>query len=161
MPQPLRAMLDTCVYEHLALDENLFSKFDRTKSVSVYGCKVIREQLRDTPMSKTVGGRKIRVLMLSVYDRLVGKHVLPAGDISSYLAIQYLNEYKGNQSREKMLGDFVIVAVASIGKLDIICTEDSRTMASKDAIAAYTKVNDKNGLRYPKLITLKEIEKSL
>ena len=154
-------MLDTCVFELLALDENLFSKFDKSTAVSFYGCKVIREQLRDTPMSKTAGGKKIRVLMLTVYDKLIGKHILPVSDLASYLAIQYLNEYKGNQSREKLLDDFIIVAVASIEKLDIVCTDDRRTMASKDAITSYKKVNSKNGLRTPNILTLKEIEKSL
>lgn len=161
MRQPMRAMLDTCVYEFLALDEALFLKFDESKNVSIYGCKVIRDQLRDTPMSKTVGGRKIRVLMLNVYDRLVQRHILPVSNLASYLAIQYLNEYNGNQSREKMLDDFIIMAVASIAKLDIVCTEDNRTMASKNAVDAYKKINNKNGLRTPKLITLKETEKSL
>ena len=99
--------------------------------------------------------------MLTVYDRIVGRHSLPVSDLASYLAIQYLNEYKGSQSREKMLDDFIIVAVASLEKLDIVCTEDNKTMASKDSVIAYKKINDKNGLRTPSLITLKEMQKLL
>lgn len=160
--QPVRVLIDTNVYDFLAtVNPEFVLKIIASKHIKVYGCRVIRNELRNTPVYKMTGSKKLRVQMLNTYDLLAGKHDLPVSDLATFLASEYLNSFTGNLSREKLLNDFLIVAVASLKGLDIICTGDEKTMASNNAKEAYKKVNQKNALRTPKFIQLEELKNLL
>ena len=63
------------------------------------------------------------------------------------------------QQESYIMNDFVIVAVASLKSLDIVCTEDNKTMASTFAKKAYKIVNQSNGLEIPAFIGFIEFKK--
>ena len=158
MKFPLRAMFDTNVYEVL-YREDLSRLFELIKSrkLLVYGCKVIRDELREIPKSARVNGKSYRGLLLSIYDDLTKNHVYPVESVVEVLAGEYWRAYKGGVPKRKLWPDFLIVAVASIHGLDIIVSEDNRTMKSMPAARAYGKANKKNGLETPRFISLKEV----
>ncbi|MDO8633787.1 MAG: hypothetical protein Q7K34_00680 [archaeon] len=132
-----------------------------SKNISVYGCKVIRDELRDTPLYKKIKNKKVRILLLNAYDRLVKKHDLQVSDLANYLTIEYLKEYKGGTSREKLYSDFLIVSIASLKEIDIICTNDGKTMCSAKSKKCCEKVNQKNGLKTSIFISFEEFRKMI
>ncbi len=158
--QPLRAMLDTNVYDLLlegkALEmiENLILNDE----LIVYGCNVVREELRDTPKDRKYNGKSLRVLLLSTYDKFVShKRSYPVGVEIEALAKEYLAAYKGGVSRSKIFPDFKIVATATIHRLDIIVSNDDRTMKSVPARNAYEKVNSEKIYPNPRFLKLEEL----
>ena len=153
MPLPSKVMLDTNVYDKITLkDEQLIPEIISSQKITVYGCRVIREELRGIPKGEKVGSKNLRVMLLRTYDLLVKKHDLPVEDIAEYVAKEYTVEYLGNKPKRDLYQDFLIVAVASLKDLDIVCTDDKKTMSSEDAIKAYKNVNERNGLRTPQFI---------
>lgn len=160
MSQPLRVMLDTNVYEFLAtVEAELIPKIIVSEKVKVYGCRLVRRQLRDTPKNKMAGTIKLRINMLSVYDLLVKHRDIEAGSLANYLATEYLAGYAGNISAQEMASDFLIVAICAIKGLDIVCTHDFRTMASDAAKKTYERVNNANSLKTPRFIKLEELKR--
>ena len=83
------------------------------------------------------------------------------GDLAHYLAQNYLKTYGGHVSKETLFNDFLIVAVASLKSLDLVCTQDTKTMASEHAQKAYFAINKKNGLRTPEFILLEDFKKKI
>ncbi len=139
----LRAMFDTNIYE-LLLDEanaNKVRNLVHANSLIVYGCKLIRDELRDTPTYKRIGGENLRIVLLQTYDSLVQARSYPIGIEIEALAKEYLNAYRGGVSRSKILPDFTIIAAATIHRLDIVVSEDDRTMKSGPAKSVYEKIN--------------------
>lgn len=57
------------------------------------------------------------------------------------------------------MADFRIVAVASMKRLPVVCTNDSRTMSSEEARAAYKTVNSRNNLEEVEFLTLNEFKR--
>jgi predicted nucleic acid-binding protein len=157
MIKTLRAMLDTNVYAFLyEKDFPRITKLVEEKKLVVYGCKIIRNELREIPKSAKVEGKSYRNKMLSIYDSLTKRHSVPVEKLVEILASEYWKNYKGGTSKRKIFSDFLIVAAATIHKLDIIVSEDESTMKSEPAIKAYDEANKKNGFKTPKFI---EIEK--
>jgi hypothetical protein len=154
----LRAILDTNVYEILYLKElsNVLALVKK-KQLIVYGCKVIRDELRDIPKSLKVDGKSYRNRLLSIYDNLTKNHSYPAEELVEFIAKEYLKEYKGSVAKRKIFPDFKIVAVSSIHNLDVVVSEDDRTLKSVPAKNAYKTVNERNGLRTPELISLEKL----
>lgn len=160
MNAPLRVLLDTNIYDLLVSSEkNLVEKIISSEKVVVYGCKVIRNELRDTPTGELVNGKRLRNELLNAYDLVVKQHDLQSIDLANYLALEYLKEYKGNASREKLLNDFLIIAIASIKGIDIVCTQDNKTMASTSAKRTYEKVNKNNYIKSPDIISFEYFKK--
>ena len=159
MPAPKKVMLDTNVYDKISLlDEDLIPRIVASGSVIVYGCRVIRQELRAVPRQEKAGSRKLRLVLLSAYDLLVKAHDLPVEEIAESAAREYLKEYSGKKPKKDLYSDFLIVAVASLRQLDIVCTDDNRTMASWDAVSAFRKVNQRNGLRTPEFISYEKFK---
>jgi len=159
----LRILLDTNVYGVLVEKDKLVlvEQILKTSKVAIYGCKLIRDELRETPAWKSAEGKKLRNTMLQTYDVLVGKHLIQMTPAITRLATEYTRAYKGNVSVSRMLADFLIVSAATIKGLDIVCSEDDRTMKSRKAIQAYKQINKENGLGTPNFIGLKEFEAML
>ncbi|MDD5163098.1 MAG: hypothetical protein PHD95_02705 [Candidatus ainarchaeum sp.] len=158
MKKPTRTMLDTNTYEILYKKE--FSKIlhkIESGELIVYGCGVIRNELREIPKSVTVDGKNYRGLLLSIYDQLTKDHTYPVESLAETLAEEYWKSYSGGVAKRKIFPDFLIVAVATLHRLDIVVSEDDKTMKSKLAMQAYEKVNAKNCLETPKFISIEEL----
>lgn len=161
MGQNLRVMLDTNIYDFL-IEKGaaaFLESLKNSKHVTVYGNKVIRDELRDTPKDRKFKGKSARTLLINTYDFVVGKHNLDILPIMLFLAEKYWGSYSGAQPYNKIINDFLIVACASFKELDIVCTADRRTMKSKSCLRIYKAVNSENGLPTPRFIEFNEFEK--
>ena len=151
-------MFDTNIYQSLydAHQEKILKLVQSGKLV-VYGCKTIRDELRDIPKHVKYDGKGLRNLLLQIYDGLVKNHSYPVGKPIETLAEEYWSDYQGGVSKRKIFPDFLIVATATIHKLDIIVSHDDKTMKSKVAIKAYKKTNERNGFETPDFIPLEKL----
>ena len=149
-------MFDTSVYGRFADDLSLTEKLGRfvpTEYV-VYGTKIIRDELRETPRKIKVNDASKRILLLKIYDSFVRKdhHDLKENKLVHVLSQDYFKEYKrqkGHLSEDSMRNDLIIIATATIYQLDIVVSDDERSMLSDAAIKAYDSVNKKYGLKNP------------
>ncbi len=159
----LKVLLDTNIYGVLVEKGKLglVEQILKTGKVAVYGCKLIRDELRETPAWKSAAGKKLRNTMLQTHDVLVGKHLIQITPAITRLATEYARVYRGNVSVSQMLADFLIVSTATIKGLDVVCSEDDKTMKSGKAIQAYRQINQENGLETPNFIGFKEFEAML
>jgi HD-GYP domain-containing protein (c-di-GMP phosphodiesterase class II) len=158
MKQQTRAMFDTNTYEFLYEKEPLsIIKLIKSGFLIVYGCKVIRDELREIPPTVKVDGKNYRNMLLSLYDDFTKNHSYPVEGLAETLAEEYWKEYHGCISKRKMLPDFKIVAVATIHRLDIIVSGDNKTMKAKNAMKAYETANKRNGLETPKFVSIEEL----
>ncbi len=158
-----RVLLDTSVYGKLVEEPKvtqLLVKKIPTEFV-VYGSKVIREELRETPKHKRFAGKNKRILLLTLYDTLIRKdhHELKKNKLVETLARDYYKGYRrfgGSVSDKKMVNDLLIISIATIYQLDVIVSDDERTMLSSSAIRAYKRVNKTYGLKNPVFKTYKK-----
>jgi rRNA-processing protein FCF1 len=163
MNLPKRVILDTNVYEFLyQKDLNSVLNLVESNHIKIYGCKLIRDELREIPKTAKVEKKSYRNLLLNLYDKLTGKHSYPIEKIIETLAEEYWIKYKfikGGTAKRKIFPDFLIVAIATIHRLDIVVSEDDKTMKSKKAIKAYNIVNKNNYLETPNLLSLEKLLK--
>ncbi|HLC79487.1 MAG TPA: hypothetical protein VJG83_03570 [archaeon] len=157
-------MLDTNVYGSLVeIPERtwLIEGLRRNNSI-VCGSVVIRQELRNIPKKKLVGNEKTRNLCLNLYDALVEeKRNYIVSNLIEVAAKTYYENYLGNDSWKEIEKDFLIVATSSIHKVNIVISNDENTMASKEAINAYTAGNMKFQIETPKFIKLEEFRQLL
>ena len=162
MDRQLRVMLDTNVYEFLELQYlDPLSKLINEKKIVIYGCRVVRKELRDIPRTAKLKGKSLRNILLGIYDKLTQNHDYQLDSIAENIAEQYWKEYEGGISKRKLMDDFKIVAISSMHNLDIIVSEDNHSMASGSAKTAFSKANKINQLREPVFYSLKEFAKLL
>lgn len=156
-----RILLDTNVYGKLVEDTFIFPLLlDRKKrnDIIVYGTDIVRKELRAIPKkAKDKNGQQIRLYALYVYDSLITKenHNLRLNNFIETLAQLYLKEYKlngGGVGESEIKNDFLIIACATLHNLDIVISDDKRTMLSTAALTAYKKVNQKQGFQNPNYI---------
>ncbi|MEK6867512.1 MAG: hypothetical protein AABX98_01685 [Nanoarchaeota archaeon] len=155
-----RILLDTSVYGKLAEDDTLFTLLlDKKKIVDMvfYGCTIIRNELRATPKEIREMNKSLRLHLLYLYDSLITKehHNLLINEFVEILAKKYMVEYKKhdrNISYGQMESDFFIVALATIYQMDIVVSNDRRTLLSNPATEAYEIVNTQQGFRNPKYL---------
>lgn len=155
-----RVLLDTNIYGRLIEDRQfLVTLFSLVPdSFVVYGSSLIRKELRDVSKQVLFEGKHKRTLLLSVYDSFIKKknHDLHITDLVVLIAHKYYDLYKNNQrvySVEELLADFTLVALASLHGLDIVVSDDKRTMFSDKAKQAYNVVNSKYQFRTPTFYT--------
>ena len=152
-----KVILDTSVYGRLVSDEitlHHLKEEQETHHFIIYGTKVIRSELRKTPRSTTLEGKKLRILLLGIYDSLVKKdhHDLIYNKLIETLSQDYFKAYKkegGSLSSQQMKNDLIIIATATIYQLDVVISDDQRSMFSDKAISAYSIVNKEYGLKNP------------
>mgnify|MGYP001598317108 FL=1 len=159
----LRVVFDTNVYGLLIIEndnEKIRDSITKDKDFLVYGAKIIRNELRDTPKNIRVGRFNARSLLLSLYDEITrGRQVEDHGLVSD-LAIDFYNEYVkigGKRSWKEMHNDFMIVAYACSNNLDVLISEDAKTMLSKRALESYKNIAVKANLRVPNFWTYKDL----
>ena len=160
----LRVLLNTNIYGFvIEYDLDLIEKITTCNRLAIYGNTVIRNELRDTPKDKkTEAKRSYRILLLNNFDLLVGKHVIQITKETEKLARAYFREFKRNkgiQRWQKIKNDFIIVASATLKNLDVVASEDNKTMLSKKATDSYQIVNGKHFLRTPTFISYENFKK--
>ncbi len=139
----------------------ILAKISDSENVIIYGFSVVRKELRDTPKNLVKRGVKFRNVLLNSYDALTEGHYLELTRLVEALRDEYLANYFGGISKSKLKNDFLIVACASLNRLDVLVSEDEHSMFSKKATEAYNKVNIQNGLRMPAFYSIKQLEKLL
>ncbi len=161
---------DTNFYE-LMLKYIEIEKIRKVKGngrIVFYGADIIRKELRATPKTKVEVVRnellKLRNTLLLIYDMLVGEHQYKTDSKINQLAGNYYIAYKvlkGKATKEEIITDFRIVACASIHGIDILVSNDNKTMLSAESKKAYSSVNEINKLRTPNFIGFEEFKKLL
>ena len=150
-----RLLLDTNIYGEMIFDAEYNSiKENIAKKVVVHGFKVVRDELRDVPRSSRISGRNLRVALLHIYDEIVKKSYI-VDSIVKDLAEKYYIQYKqigGNHGHDKMIADFSVVACATIHQIDIVVSEDNKTMLIENALKAYNIINISIQKRTPNFI---------
>ncbi len=165
----LKTLIDTSAYGKVVQEEKdivLKERIDARKDVIVFGNDVVKKELEETPdkIPSNVEERlKLKRRLLELYEFLVKDHALELTGLVTYIAEEYLTHCQDipKVHHEKLRNDFLIVACASFYGLDIVVSEDNRTMFSAEAVKAYRKVNAKERLRTPKCISLAEFEQIL
>jgi len=156
-----RILLDTSVYGRLAEDPEVVEVLIEglSKEFIIYGNDTIRKELRETPKYVKHSGKNLRILLLSIYKNLTKeKHELIHNKLIETLSSDYFREYKnqgGSHSNVSMKNDLTIIATATIYNLDIVISDDEKTMLSRSAINAYTITNSLYGLRNPRFLPYK------
>ncbi len=154
-------MFDTNIYGLLAElpDAEEFLLRIAYSGIMVCGSKVVRKELRDIPLGKTIDGKNLRSVTLSIYDTLVKeKRNYSITAFVEELSQDYKRNYAGKSPLHELENDFLIAATASVHHLDIVCSDDRKTMASKESIIAYNEANRKYELPTPKFIKFGELE---
>ena len=154
-----RVLLDTNIYGKIIeykdelLIRNILEKGLLKGKIVMYGNDVIRNELRDAPKDIKIDRRKVRTAILNLFDMLTEKHRFKIDAEIKELADNYFKIYKkigGTRNEREIINDFVIVASAAIKKLDIIYSEDSKTMMGDKALESYSIVNEIKRLRNPR-----------
>jgi len=131
----------------------------------IYGVKeIIRKELRATPKDSKVGEKKLRSNLLGLYDIFTRSHELSLAEEHKKLADDYYKAYRelgGSKPKDSILNDLIIVACASSTEMDVVVSEDEKTMLTENAIKAYNFVNNINKKRTPKVIGYTEFKYEL
>ena len=164
-----RVILDTSIYGRIIENNevDLFKNLIKNK-VIVYGNQLIRKELRDTPKKIKILEkeklRNLRIYLLTLYDEIVKNHSFEITKEMLDLAENYYAVYRelgGGKGKESILHDFIIIACASIKKMDIVVSDDEKTMLSRNAIRAYKLVNNIQKESIPNFINYKIMKQIL
>ncbi len=99
------------------LEENL-----EKKKIVIYGAKVIRGELRKLPKDSRPEGKRSRLVLLQLYDKVIKKQLITT-DLAISLTKKYFNEYRkpgGIHNYNRFKNDFLIVALSSLYALCIL-----------------------------------------
>ncbi|MBI3051830.1 type II toxin-antitoxin system VapC family toxin [Candidatus Woesearchaeota archaeon] len=136
-----KAILDTNIYGKMVELGHSGLVLSKQDTIRVYGSELIRQELRRISSEQTIQYedkiRKIRIVLLSIYDSLVGDRNLSLTPAIGALAEQYYELYKrleGKEKHEQIINDFIIVATATIHTLEVVYSDDEKTMCSKRAL---------------------------
>lgn len=164
-----RIMFDTSVYGKLVIEKEILIKIMakyQSHEFIIYGASIIRKELRATPKTKLHEVKKLRILLLNLYDSFIRKEnqTLKFNKLVETLSTDYFLEYKKNKgslSNEAMKNDFIIIATATIYQLDVIVSDDEKSMLSDIALNSYKSVNRRYGLNDPSFKKYSEFKKEL
>ena len=135
------------------------------KVILVYGINsVIRKELRNTPKKIKLEGKNLRNYLLMLYDNFTEGHEIKMFSDTESIANTYYKTYRelgGSKSKDELYSDFVIVACSSKNGIDIIVSQDEKSMRTENAIRAYKIVNDTNRIRTPEFIEYKTFKSIL
>ncbi|HZX20519.1 MAG TPA: hypothetical protein VFF13_05890 [archaeon] len=164
MEAKLRVLFDTNVYGLVAktATPHQFVSLVESKGAIVCGSTIIRSEIRKISKDASIGGLKLRKIVLGIYDALVDdKRNYSISGLIESIATEYYKNYSGNHSWKEMENDFLIVATASLHQIDVVISNDEKTMISKNAVSAYRTINQKFELDTPKFIKLEEFERTI
>ena len=143
-----RVLLDTNIYGFIVVDPDrriIHESIHAMSDILLYGFAVIREDL------------------LRAYDELVKKSYdkTPAMERLSEQYYQLYAEMGGTSPKSKLINDFLIIACASLKDLDIVVSNDEKTMLNELAVKAYVSVNKLNNIQLPHFISYEEFKHAL
>ena len=154
----LRVIFDTNIYGLLLKEKDadeLESGIINDKEFIVYGYKPIRQEIRDIPKITKLS-KKTRILLLNLYDRVTSNHFLENSIKITELARKYYDYYRNSGGiygwDTSIRIDFMIVACASFHGLDVIYSDDNKTLLGKPALKAYRHINLKENFRTPSFL---------
>tara|TARA_Y100000310_G_scaffold345746_1_gene469168 strand:+ start:11669 stop:12148 length:480 start_codon:yes stop_codon:yes gene_type:complete len=152
----LRVIFDTNIYG-LILDSGQEKVIEEKlpNNMIIYGFSLIRKELRNVPTT-TTKARKARLLLLSLHDRVTKEHIFTENKRIIDLAKEYYNEYRnqgGIVPWKNIRTDFMIVACATLHGLDVIVSNDKKTMVSSKALISYNLINE----RTPTFFTFEDL----
>ena len=153
-----RVLLDANVYGELAIDPALARIKERMlggADLVFYGSEVIRKELRDTPKSQRFANRNLRILLLSIYDEITKERALGVSAEISVLADNFYRAYKqfgGLKPKHEIMADFLIIASAVLHGLDVVVSNDEKTMFTENAVKAYRLICTVKEKRVPRMI---------
>ncbi len=161
-----RVILDTNIYGKIVDKEQveeIEQLAEKRRDIVIYGFDVIRKELRNTPKDKTIKKKKYRIILLSLYSRIIRERSFELTNPIKLLAEDYLRTYKAlfGSVNEKMRNDFLIVACASIHELDVVVSDDNNTMLSDYAKKTYNTVNSLRRHKMPNFIGYEEFRRSI
>ena len=162
-----RILSDTNFYGLLSKDEErlkIVEKIKTSSKIIIYGFKMIRNELRDVPKLIKIENKNLRIDLLNLYDSIVENHVLELTSNISGVAESYYKAYRefgGIRAKEDIGNDLVIVSAASLNNLDIVVSNDEKTMLAENAVRAYTLINSVINKRTPKFISYRGFKKLL
>ena len=162
-----RIILDTSIYGKI-IEEKLEDQFIEQSMIHkrdliIYGMKVIRKEIKDAP-KHTKDRYRLMFTLLELYDELTKGRTLEVKPLANNLAVLYYKRYKkegGSVSWTSINNDILIVAQATLSKLDIVVANDNRTMLSEAAKSAYYTINKQNFLITPNFIGYDEFKRKL
>ncbi len=151
----LRVIFDTNIYGKLLKEKDsqkIEEQIIKDKEFIVYGYQPIRKEIRSIPRITKLS-KKTRILLLNMYDRVIGNHFLKNSIKITNLAKKYYNYYRHLGGiynwNTSVRVDFMIVACASFHGLEVIYSGDNKTLMGKMSIKAYNHINIKENLRTP------------
>lgn len=158
----LRVVFDTCVYGCIAVDTDkslIETILKKNNLFSIIGHRVIRRELNNA-------AKPIRNTLLHLYEGLISKELEDDSQKVEALAKEYHSTAKALgkeyfKSWNEMANDFKIIASASIHGIDVVYSNDDKTMLGKYCQKAYTIVNFQKKLRTPSLIPYKTLRQAL
>jgi|SRR3989344_4048878 len=163
----IRIILDTSIYGKIiedAIEDKIVEKTNIHKhDLTIYGIRMVRSELRAAP-KHSKDRYDLRIALLKLYDALTKGRELQIKPLASNLAILYYKGYRkngGSVSWNDMKNDMTIVAEATISKLDIVVSDDNRTMLSRPAKKAYYTVNKEHNMITPNFIGYSEFKRKL
>ena len=162
-----RLLPDTNFYGLLAKDTKRLEVVDSinvNRELIIYGFKTIRDELRDIPSKIKIAGKSLRIDLLNLYDEITGNHRLEFTGYIIKIADNYYEAYRefgGSKTKEDIINDFVIVSCASLNNLNIIVSDDQRSMSTENALRAFNLINSVINKKTPQFISYEEFKKNL
>ena len=165
-----RVILDTNIYGKVIEKGDVDFVLNKlpNSSILIYGSDLIRKELRDTPKRKIMITKdkrlKVRILLLELYDFVVKNHQLKTTDSALELAENYYAAYKkfgGSKNREEIINDFRIVSTAALNKLEVVYSEDNKSMISGKAVDSYELINSIKKLKTPTFKSYEEFKNEI
>ena len=161
----VHVLLDTCIYGRFFEDAeglHLAEEIIKDEKFIIHNFRLIRNELRNTPVRKAIRSKNLRVQMLNLYDELVKGRIIDEDKSIKSLANEYFFAYRrqgGNLGQKAIITDFKISACAALKRIDILYSEDNRSLKSMHALAAYNIVNLRHNLRTPNFIGYSTLKK--
>ncbi|MBI4177463.1 MAG: hypothetical protein HY516_03790 [Candidatus Aenigmarchaeota archaeon] len=152
-----RVLLDTNIYGIIALNakpEETVEKMIKS-GISVIGFDLIRKELRHTPNDIKLDKRSLRIKLLGLYDALTGGNDYKTTFIVTGVAEEYYQTMLNlgvKIPKFNIFNDLLIVACASVNEVDVVVSDDKRTMLSDELLTVYRIVNNIRKLRIPDFI---------
>ncbi|MBI5389809.1 hypothetical protein HZB01_05525 [Candidatus Woesearchaeota archaeon] len=163
----LRVLLDTNIYGLISIDierRKIIDALYHPLAPLVYGMPLIRKELRDTTRTLKMGGINIRNDLLILYDEVTKKHALSIPEEAAALVEKYFAASQGfgnSYGFKELETDFMIVACAALHELDVVISQDKRTMCSDACLKAYALVHSIKGLKNPEFINYDRFKEKL
>ena len=150
-----RLLLDTNIYGELIFDVDFArTKENLSQRCVIHGFSIIRNELRDVPADTKLFGKNLRIGLLHIYDELT-KKAYPLTDEILRFADSYYQTYRslgGSKAFPSIKNDFCIVACATLHQIDIVVSEDNKTMLTENALKAYEIVNTLHQQKTPRFL---------